>query len=87
MNSRDCFEIFGEACSFVIASEVKQSSSGTAMDCFVASLLAMTNVRAPPQIRSGNRMMKLSRFGILTLGRLCAFIGSSSGMSLLPAKR
>ncbi len=39
------------------------------------------------QIRSGNLMMKLSRFGILTLGNVCAFIGSSSGMSLLPASR
>jgi len=39
------------------------------------------------QIRSGKRMMKLSRFGIFTLGSVCAFIASSSGMSLLAAKR
>jgi len=39
------------------------------------------------QIRPGNLMMKLSRFGILTLGSVWAFIGSSSGMILLPASR
>lgn len=43
--------------------------------------------RAADQIRPGNLMMKLLRLGIFTLGRVCAFIGSSDGMMALPANR
>jgi hypothetical protein len=39
------------------------------------------------QIRSGKRVMKLSRFGIFTFGSVCAFIASFSPMSLLRASR
>ncbi len=39
------------------------------------------------QIRSGKRVMKLSRLGIFTFGRVCAFIVSFSPMSLLRASR
>jgi hypothetical protein len=39
------------------------------------------------QIRSGNRMMKLSRFGICTFGSVVWFISSLSPMSLLAASR
>ena len=39
------------------------------------------------QIRSGNLMMKLSWFGIFTLGRVCAFIAWSCGIRLLAASR
>ena len=39
------------------------------------------------QIRSGNRMMNLSRFGIFTFGSVCAFITSFSPISLLSASR
>ena len=38
------------------------------------------------QIRSGNRMMKLSRFGIFTAGRVLALITSFSPMILLRAR-
>jgi len=43
--------------------------------------------RGPPQIRSGNRMMKLSRLGIFTFGSVSAFIVSFSPMILLRARR
>ena len=40
----------------------------------------------PRQIRSGKRMMKLSRLGIFTLGRVSAFIVSVSPISLFWAR-
>jgi hypothetical protein len=39
------------------------------------------------QMRSGKRVMKLSRLGIFTFGSVSAFIASLSPMSLLRASR
>ena len=53
----------------------------------LASYRASEGESGSLQMRSGNFTMKLSRFGIFTFAKVCAFITSFSPMMLLMANR
>src|SRR3954471_5605177 len=88
----DCGARISGLCTAVIAREGGRSSKLSAGDYWMPAFAGMTDWTSwqpslrttvvPDQSRSGNRMMKLSRFGICTFGRLSASIASFSPMIL-----